>query len=64
MEMCKNAVRRFSEMDIVKSDGVEPSSRTLKLVNHDQLVELVNDMESYRRWLFVQLWFYLFHQLV
>jgi len=49
MEMCKNAVRRFSEMDIVKSDGVEPSSRTLKLVNHDQLVELVNDMESYRR---------------
>ncbi|XP_065919777.1 glycerol-3-phosphate acyltransferase 1, mitochondrial-like isoform X2 [Dysidea avara] len=49
MEMCKNAVRRFSEMNILKLDGVEPSPRTLKLVNHDQLVELVNDMESYRQ---------------
>ena len=49
MEMTKNAIRRYCEMNMIKMDGVETNSRTIQIVSRDEMIELVNDLDSYRR---------------
>ena len=48
MEMTRNAIKRYSEMKMIKIDGVEAKSRTLQIISRDQMIELVNDLDSYR----------------
>ena len=49
MEMTRNAMRRYCEMNMIKMDGVEAKSRTIQIISRDQMIELVNDLDSYRR---------------
>lgn len=49
MEMTRNAIRRYFEMNLIKMDGVEAKTRTLQIISRDQMIELVNDLDSYRR---------------
>ena len=48
MEMTRNAIRRYCEMNMIKMDGVETKSRTIQIISRDQMIELVNDLDSYR----------------
>ena len=36
-------------MKMMKMDGVETNSRTIQIVSRDEMIELVNDLDSYRR---------------
>ena len=49
MDMTRNAIRRYCEMKMMKMDGVETNSRTIQIVSRDEMIELVNDLDSYRR---------------
>ena len=49
MEMTRNAIRRYCEMNMIRMDGVEAKSRTIQIISRDQMIELVNDLDSYRR---------------
>ena len=48
MEMTRNAIRRYCEMNMIKMDGVETKSRTIQIISRNQMIELVNDLDSYR----------------
>ena len=49
MEMTRNAIKRYCEMNMVKMEGVETKTRTIQIISRDQMIELVNDLDSYRR---------------
>lgn len=48
MEMTRNAVKRYCELNMIKMDGMEAKSRTIQITSRDQMIELVNDIDSYR----------------
>ena len=48
MEMTRNAIRRYCEMNMIRMDGVETKSRTIQIISRNQMIELVNDLDSYR----------------
>lgn len=48
MEMTRNAVKRYCELNMIKMDGVEAKSRTIQIISRYQMIELVNDIDSYR----------------
>ena len=48
MEMTRNAIKRYCEMNLIKINGVEAKTRTIQIISRDQMIELVNDLDSYR----------------